>query len=85
MFIAVGDERCQRVDVVGMLHHRDFIGLWMTQKKEKLKRKTDRNYELVVQLRKRLRHRTFKRSQCDPESVCRTLFLSPIVQRKCMQ
>lgn len=29
MFIAVCDEGRQRVDVVGMLHHGDFIGLLM--------------------------------------------------------
>lgn len=27
MFIAVGDEGRQGVDMVGVLHHRDFIGL----------------------------------------------------------
>lgn len=26
--IAVGDERCQRVYVMGVLHHRDLVGLW---------------------------------------------------------
>lgn len=28
VFIAVGDERCQRMDMVGMLDHGHFIGLW---------------------------------------------------------
>lgn len=27
VFIAVGDEGGQRVDVVGVLHHRDLVGL----------------------------------------------------------
>lgn len=41
MFIAVGDEGCQRVDVVGMLHHGHFIGL--LKKKE-----AQRNYKQAV-------------------------------------
>lgn len=35
MFIAVGDEGCQRVDMVGVLHHWDFIGLLMKKKNHK--------------------------------------------------
>lgn len=49
MFIAVGDEGCQRVDVVGMLHHRDFIGLLMTKEKKK---KGERNRHKEVRNRR---------------------------------
>lgn len=34
MFIAVGDEGRQRVDMVSMLYHWDFIGLKETQRAE---------------------------------------------------
>ena len=43
MFIAVGDEWRQWVDVVGMLHHWDFIGLLIQKKKEEKRR--DKFYE----------------------------------------
>lgn len=33
MFIAVGDEGRQGVDMVGVLHHWDFIGLLMEKEK----------------------------------------------------
>lgn len=35
MFVAVGDEGRQRVDVMGVLHHGDFIGLLAKEKQEK--------------------------------------------------
>lgn len=44
MFIAVGDEGRQWVDMVGVLHHRDFIGLL----KRKKKRRRNTVYEQEV-------------------------------------
>lgn len=44
MFIAVGDEGRQWVDMVGVLHHRDFIGLL----KRKKKRRRNTVYEQKV-------------------------------------
>ena len=43
MFIAVGDEWRQRVDMVGMLDHWDFIGLLMQGKKRE--KQTKRIYK----------------------------------------
>lgn len=50
VFIAVGDEWCQRVDVVGMLHHWDFIGLLM-QKGKKKKQEKNRQREFMSRRR----------------------------------
>lgn len=44
MFIAVGDEGCQWVDMVSVLHHWDFIGLL----KKKNKKKTQLRSRLPV-------------------------------------
>lgn len=40
MFIAVGDEGRQRVDVVGVLHHGNFVGLLAKEKQEKKRHKS---------------------------------------------
>lgn len=40
VFIAVGDEGRQRVDVVGMLYHGNFIGLKQETQRQKSKQQT---------------------------------------------
>ncbi len=51
MFIAVGDEGRQWVDMVGMLHHWDFIGLLM-EKKKKREREKIRHKEFMSRRRR---------------------------------